>query len=567
MAAHQEAGVVSARTCSRRVVLLIALGVVSFTAACERMIPTDPLTATHSSPSLVGSDVRVLVGFESPPGAVQTALIESHGGRVTQRFKYIPVLAATIPAASRDIIAAAAGVAYVEDDRELELYGGKQIMDYGVSRIDAAGAWALGYAGQNVKVGIFDSGIDLDHPDLVVAGGVDLIGDGNGLDDCLGHGTHVAGIVGAVNNGTHTVGVAPRAQLYAMRFFDCAGGGATQSREIAGIEWAIDNGMDVINMSFGCCTVVVQGQRVHVPLSNAAEEAAMNAAYAHGIVLIAASGNSSQIQGNSVNQPEVAYPAGYASVVAVGATDDQDMLARFSQWGTDQELTAPGVSNLSSFLVGAGLASTLTVDTDAARELESIPLAFAGMTKKSGITAAAVFAGLGTPQEFAAVDCAGKIAVVSRGGASGVFGSFADKTRAAQDAGCVGIVIHNNQPGNFAGTLGTATDTARGGRAWIPGVSVSLEEGVYLDNEIRSRPTTLTLINTVGNMMALSGTSMASPHAAGVAALVLSKNPALTPDQVRQVLRASAQDLGTPGWDPLFGYGRVNARRAVEQTP
>ena len=60
---------------------------------------------------------------------------------------------------------------------------------------------------------------------------------------------------------------------------------------------------------------------------------------------------------------------------------------------------------------------------------------------------------------------------------------------------------------------------------------------------------------------------MASPHAAGVAALILSKNPNLTPEQVRQVLRASATDLGTPGWDPLFGYGRVNAKRAVQQTP
>ncbi|MGH7606305.1 MAG: S8 family serine peptidase, partial [Gemmatimonadales bacterium] len=65
----------------------------------------------------------------------------------------------------------------------------------------------------------------------------------------------------------------------------------------------------------------------------------------------------------------------------------------------------------------------------------------------------------------------------------------------------------------------------------------------------------------------LSGTSMASPHAAGVAALVLSRNPALTPDQLRAVLRTSAVDLGAPGWDPLFGYGRVNARAAVEQTP
>ena len=550
----------------RRMVVMLAL--VLFTGACERGVP-DPVTGVASFNTVANSTtVDVLVGFTSMPGAEQTALIESVGGLVTRRYKYIPVVAATIPADQRSALAAAAGVAYIEDNGELILYGGKQIVDYGVSRIEAPAAWALGYAGQNVKVGIFDSGIDIDHPDLTVAGGVNFIPDASGLvdpnafDDCNGHGTHVAGIVGAANNGTHTVGVAPKAQLYAMRFFDCLGGGATLDRELAGIEWAIDNGMDVVNMSFGCCTVVVQGQRVHVPVARESEEAAMNAAYARGIVLIAASGNGSLVNGTSVTEPAVAYPAAYASVVAVGATDDEDMLAGFSQFGTDQELTAPGVSNVSSFLVGKGTAAELTVDSDGGRGLASTPLQFAGLTKKQGITAAAVFAGLGTPTEFAGVDCVGKIAVVSRGQFT-----FAEKTRAAQDAGCIGIVIHNNQPGNFAGTLGTATDELRGGRAWIPGVSISLEEGVYLDNEIRSRPTTLTLINTVGNMMALSGTSMASPHAAGVAALVLSRNPSLTPDEVRQVLRASAQDLGTPGWDPVFGYGRVNAKRAVQQSP
>jgi len=538
-------------------------------AACDAdRLPTNPNSTAANIVVSDGSSIDVLVGFTAAPGPDQVALIERLGGRVTHRYKYIPVVAASIPVSARDVLASSVGVSYVEDDRELTPYG-KQVVDYGVSKIDAPGAWGLGFRGQNVKVAIFDSGIDLAHPDLEVVGGVNLIPnsatdptvDPNNFGDCLGHGTHVAGIVGAKNNGNHTVGVAPRAQLYAIRFFDCAGGGATQSREIAGIEWAIDNGMDVVNMSFGCCTVVAQGQRVHVPIPNAAEEAAMNAAYARGIVLIAASGNSSQINGTSMNQPVIAYPAGYASVVAVGATDDEDNLSQFSQWGNDQELTAPGVQNLSSFLVGKGSASLLTVDTDAGRELGSIPLAFAGVTSTRGLTAPAVFAGFGSPQEFSLVNCGGKIAVVSRGANI----TFAAKAEAAMNAGCIGIVIHNNQPGNFAGTFATATTTD--GRAWIPGVSISLEEGVELDNEIRSRPTTLTLTNTVGNLAALSGTSMASPHATGVAALVLSKNPNLTPEQVREVLRASANDLGTPGWDPLFGYGRINAKRAVQQTP
>lgn len=548
-----------------------AAGLTLSLAACDgdkHPVSPDETSRTAASLESAGS-VNVLVGFGATPGASQIALIESLGGRVTHQYKYIPVFAASIPIASRDILATSLGVKYVEDDRELTPYGGKQLVDYGVSKIEAPGAWDLGFRGQNVKVAIFDSGIDLTHPDLEVVGGVNFIPnsatdptvDPNNFNDCLGHGTHVAGIVGARNNGNHTVGVAPRAQLYAIRFFACDGTGATQSREIAGIEWAIDNGMDVVNMSFGCCTIVQQGQRVHVPIPNQAEEAAMQAAYDRGVVLIAASGNSSQVNGTSMNQPVIAYPAAYASVVAVGATDDEDNISQFSQWGNDQELTAPGVQNLSSYLVGKGSSSSLTVDTDAGREVGSIPLAFAGVTSRGGLTAPAVFAGFGAPEEFSLVDCVGKIAVVSRGANI----SFAAKTEAAMNAGCVGIVIHNNQPGNFSGTLGTATTTD--GRAWIPGVSISLEEGVELDNEIRSRATTLTLQNTVGNLAALSGTSMASPHATGVAALVLSKNPNLTPAQVREILRSSANDLGTPGWDPLFGHGRINAKRAVQQTP
>lgn len=546
------------------------LAVALFAAGCDQSIPTQPMAPAAGASALETSTVDVIVGFAAAPGDAQAALIEQLGGRVTQRYRYIPFMAATIPAEQRSALAGLAGVTSVEDDHVLEMYG-KQIVDWGVSKIEAPAAWDLGAHGQNVKVAIFDSGIDKDNGDLIVAGGHNLIPnsatdptvDPNNWDDCNGHGTHVAGIVGATRNGNGTVGVAPKAQLYAIRFFDCVGAGATKSREIAGMEWAIDNGMDVVNMSFGCCTVAVNATtRVHVPIASAAEEAIMNEAYARGIVLIAASGNSSLLNGTSTNQPQIAYPAAYQSVVAVGATDDEDMLSRFSQWGDDQELTAPGVNNVSSFLVGMGSLASVTVNSDGNTELASIPLQLASQTGRSGIAAAVVFAGLGSAADFASVNCVGKIALVARG-----HFTFAEKTRAAQDAGCAAIIIHNNQPGNFAGTLGTPTDTARGGRAWLPGVSISLEDGVYLGEQVRNGPTTATVLNTVGNMIALSGTSMASPHATGLAALILSRNPALSPDQVRQVMRSSANDLGTPGWDPMFGYGRINARRAVQMTP
>ncbi|MBW3570134.1 MAG: S8 family serine peptidase [Gemmatimonadetes bacterium] len=525
---------------ARRILHSLVIGLALFAGACDNLTTT--AAPTESLRSVIGGEQTVLVGFASRPGAVEAALIESLGGRVVRQYKYIPVLAAVIPAARYDALAAAPGVAYVNPDQEIRALGGRQITDYGVSLIGAPAAWSLGVRGQNIKVGIFDSGVDLEHPDLTVAGGIDLVGDGHGFDDCNGHGTHVAGIVGARNNGNHTVGVAPQATIYSMRLLDCAGSGSLANM-ITGLEWAIDNGMDVINMSFG----IVLPTALYD-----AGDAALQAAYDRGIVLVGASGNSST--------PYVGYPASHPAVIAVGATDDADMLASFSQYGTEQELTAPGVNNLASYPVGKGVETSLTVDSDNARELEAIALLFAGRTRKQGLTASTVYAGLGTAADFQAVDCTGKTAVVMRGGTS-----FAEKTVAAMDAGCAAVIIHNHTPGNFNGTLGTAT--APDGRAWIPAMSISLQDGLYLKEQIEARATSTTVLNTTGNLAMLSGTSMASPHAAGVAALVLSRNPALSPAQVRSVLRGSSNDLGTPGWDPVFGYGRVNAERAVAQTP
>jgi subtilisin len=532
-----------------RFFLNLVAGIVLVAAACDRSAPTELSPSIAPSLSAAAEHKIVLVGFHSTPGAGEAALIAGLGGEVLHQYKYIPVLAASIPTSVEETLAADPRVAYVENDLAIHPLGSKQIVDYGVSKIEAPAAWALGYRGQGIKVGIFDSGIDIDHPDLTVVGGIDLVGDGNGLDDCNGHGTHVAGIVAARDGSRHTVGVAPRAQLYSMRFADCDWAGATVATMIQGIEWAIDNGMDVVNMSFG---FAVEGVVPLPTILSEAADAAFDAAYQSGIVLVAASGNSST--------PYVGYPAAYETVIAVGATDEADNLATFSQWGTDQELTAPGVNNLSSYIFGQGQETSVTVDTDSDRELEAIALEFAGMTARRGITAATVYAGLGTAVEFASVNCTEGIALMTRGGPT-----FAQKAEAAMNAGCAAAIIHNNQPGNFNGTLGTATTSD--GRSWIPVVSITLDDGLYLKDQIDSRATRTTLLNVAGNLAIFSGTSMASPNAAGVAALVLSKNPALSPDQVRAVLRGSANDLGTPGWDPVFGYGRVNARRAVEITP
>jgi serine protease len=521
--------------------LMVAVGA----GACDAD-RTDSLGPTAPDMLTSGGEKTVLVGFTTEPGPVQVARIEAVGGEVTHSYRHIPVLAVRITGGLEATIAAQPGVAYVEDDIPMIPLGGKQITDWGVSRVDAPGAWALGHTGRGVKVGIFDSGIDLQHRDLKVAGGIDLVGDGRGLHDCQGHGTHVAGIVAARRNGHHTVGVAPDVELYSMRFADCDWAGATLAKMIQGIEWAMDARMDVVNMSFGFGLVAVSSPTL-VPPSQAAD-AVFTAAFAAGVVLIGASGNSST--------PYVGYPASYDAVIAVGATDDQDDLASFSQFGTAQELTAPGVNNLAPYLVGLGQETTLTVDTDGGQEVEAVAMEFAGKTGRKGITAPLVDAGFGSIAEFLALDCTGRIAIITRG-----VGTFAILAENAMNAGCAAAIIHNNQPGSFNGTLGEPTTSD--GRPWIPVVSTTLAEGLYLKGEAGDGAAVGTLLNVDGNLAILSGTSMAAPHAAGVAALIRSARPGVSAAEVRRILRESAEDLGAPGWDPVYGYGLVNAERAV----
>lgn len=216
-----------------------------------------------------------------------------------------------------------------------------QTVEWGVDRIDAELAWASS-KGAAVKVAVIDTGIDADHPDLAanLRGGANFVSkspvkpaDISKWDDDNGHGTHVAGIIAAADNGQGVVGVAPEAQLYAVKVLDRSGSGYV-SAIIQGLQWAVDNGMQVANMSLGTSSDV---QALHD---------AVDAAEAAGLLVVAAAGNSGD--GDPATD-DVEYPGKYASVMAVAATASDDSSPSWSSEGAEVEIAAPGVAIRSTW--------------------------------------------------------------------------------------------------------------------------------------------------------------------------------------------------------------------------
>ncbi|MFD0677378.1 MULTISPECIES: S8 family serine peptidase [unclassified Paenibacillus] len=176
------------------------------------------------------------------------------------------------------------------------------------------------YRGKGVKIAIFDTGISLHSDELKVKEGISFVPSDSSYDDLNGHGTHAAGIIAATKNGKGIVGIAPDADLYAVKVLDNAGGGRYSS-VIQALDWAIEQHMDIVSMSF-----------VGEQYSQALEEA-IQKAHDQGILLIAAAGND----GGATPR----YPAKYTSVLSVGAVDENNQHAPFSNGGV--EVVAPGV--------------------------------------------------------------------------------------------------------------------------------------------------------------------------------------------------------------------------------
>ncbi|MDD1652287.1 MAG: S8 family serine peptidase, partial [Methanomicrobiales archaeon] len=203
---------------------------------------------------------------------------------------------------------------------------------YGTQMLGAEEFWNRGYFGKGVKIGIIDTGIDYNHPDLRVKGGYSFWLRSPNYRDVLFHGTHVAGIIAAQHNGFGVAGMAPDAELYSLAVFNPLGM-ASLGGILDAIEWCMDHDIDIINMSFGSA------------YPSPALRDACDRAYESGILLVAAAGNS----GRGGGMDTVSYPARYDSVIAVSAIDENGEVASWSSRGPEVELAAPGVEILSTF--------------------------------------------------------------------------------------------------------------------------------------------------------------------------------------------------------------------------
>jgi len=408
-----------------------------------------------------------------------------------------------------------------------------QTIPWGIDAVQARNVWDnngdavadIGApTGAGVTVCIIDTGYYAGHEDLKdQSTGMSQV-DNDYLTDGAGHGSHVAGTIGALNNGLGVVGVSPGAIHYhIVKIFDNGGVWTASSDLVAAIYECRDGGADVISMSLGGT------------FKSRTEEKAFNALYADGILHVAAAGND----GNT----RLSYPASYSSVISVAAIDSSLTVADFSQQNSAVELAAPGVSVLST--VPWFNPTKVTVDgTNYAASL----IEFANTTDASGPLADGGLCD-------ATGSWGGKVVLCERGVIS-----FYDKVMNVQNSGGAAAVIYNNAPGSFSGTLG------EGNTSSIIAVSMSQEDGQNLVADKLGTASTVDYEPLIpgSGYESWDGTSMATPHVSGVAALIWSANLGWTNVEIRDAMNATALDLGAAGRDNAYGYGLVQAYDALQ---
>jgi len=292
-----------------------------------------------------GGELAVIVGYQ--PSADRAALArDAEGISVQRHYRMLPFVAMRI---------SAGGLRRLEQDPAVERIWPdlpvRALLDKAVTYVHAPAVWGLGATGKGVRIAIVDTGIDPNHPDLGgrVAESVDFTGEGP--RDGHGHGTHVAGIAagsGAASGGQYR-GVAPEATLYAGKVLRADGGGAT-STVIAGLEWAADQQVQVVNLSLGSA-----GSSDGTDALSTACDTLM----AHGIVVCVAAGNEGP--GNYT----IGSPGAALQVITVGAATLDGQVAPFSSRGptaddrVKPDIVVPGVNITSCRAAGTGMGAVV----------------------------------------------------------------------------------------------------------------------------------------------------------------------------------------------------------------
>jgi serine protease len=432
---------------------------------------------------------------------------------------------------------------------------GTQTIPYGLNSVNAPAVWPITRGkslngGPAIHVAIIDTGIDYKNPELaaVFKEGYNFVARTSDPLDDGGHGSHVAGTIAAANDGNGVVGIASDVDIYSLKVLNTCGSGRVADI-ISAVDWVIQKknaigGNWILNLSLGSSE------------PSTAEEAEFQAAAEKNILVFAASGNGGAAAGG------LAYPAGYSSVVSVGAVDETNTVADFSQRGPGLKLVAPGVNVLSTFLTGL-------VAADDGRRINAN---FADGTLVGGsstclnrgpITGKFVACGTGNTSEIPAT-VSGKIALIERGGndPTGNPLTFLAKTRNAKAKGAVGVIVYSDS--RPAGTPGFSDLSTSDVTTLPPMALIERADGLSL---LATPNATLTMRfdqqGTIELFALLNGTSMACPHAVGSAALVWAVSPTSTAAQVAKAMEQTAFDLGPIGIDSIYGYGLVNAYAAA----
>ncbi|WP_066065358.1 S8 family serine peptidase [Neobacillus soli] len=499
------------------------------------------------------------------------------------------------------------GVKLVEPDVERHALGTKTsgtavkpAMNTSSPFLDVPSVWALGYKGQGVKVAVLDTGIDYNHPEFqnVYKGGYNFVPqtdtkqyardraaddpyettpldrpagkaefDANGSAFYTEHGTHVAGTIAAQGNNTFGIkGLAPSVELYAYRVLGAYGSGAN-SGVIAGIDKAAQEKMDVINLSLGGSS----------NSQTASDAVAINNAALAGVTAVIATGNSGPNRG-TIGSPST---AAYAISVANSTVPETTMKGQASVTLEGSDPTSYDM-DLMGWKFGTKPGELLSGTYD----VVAVP-------------------GLGEAKDYNGLDVQGKVALISRGTIA-----FVDKIANAKKAGAVATIIHNNTGTAPAGVfLGDSF-------AFIPTFDMSTTNGNALRTALATKKATVTFGNfteskTAGddinssssrgpanpnfdlkpdvsapgtNIMSsvpaygkdfpdasylesydrFTGTSMATPHVAGIAALLKSEHPDWTPFDIKVAISNTAKQLDVKKYDVFSqGPGRVQPLAAA----